>query len=865
MADPPPPPVDDAASSFAWYIARCEAGDPLDFEAWLAEHPEHQDELRNLHAAWQQDAPPEASFFHRRKSEESQDVATGPLAPGVKIGDFHLVKLLGRGGMGEVWEAKQASLDRRVALKLLLPGRGSDTAIEFFEREARAGGRLNHPGIIAVHASGKDRSLHWISMELVEDGCTLADFLDDTRAKGELAQNYYTQVADLIARIADAVGAAHEAGVIHRDLKPLNVLIGEDDAPKISDFGLARVVDEHSLSLTGDFAGTYFYMSPEQVMARRMGIDHRSDIFSLGVMMYELLTLARPFQGDTTHQIAEQIVMHDPPDPQKIRSKVPIELSVICGKALEKKPGDRYASMTELAADLRRHLNNEPILARPPSLVQRTVKWVRRNPAKSAAGTIAALALVAISLLWLQAEEQKQKALDAEGRAKLALTQVEKEKQATAAALGTAKAERKAALAAKEEAANQKDQAEQRAGELQQISDFQAGQLASVDAQAMGLTIRSLVLERARAAGQRAGRRPEVLANERVALEKLLGGADFTGIALSVLDKEIFARALKELEGFDNQSLMQAQMLQVVATALQKLGLLEQARKPQEQALEIQRRLLGDEHHLTLTSINYLCSLLYSQGKLTEAEPLARSALDASRRTLGDEHARTLTSINNLGNLLKAQGKLGEAEPLYREALRGSRRILGDEHQDTIIAINSLGMLLLSQRKPDEAEPFLRAALSGQRRLNGDEHHLTLLAMGNMGGLLYNQGKLVQAEKLFREALEGSRRVRGDAHPATLNLIGNLGSALKAQDKLEESESLYREALTKKRRTLGNGHPSTLASINNMSSLLRSQNKFNEAEELARELIGERPATDPWHIQGKKLLDAIATTRKKKG
>ena len=218
MADPPPPPpVDDAASSFAWYIARCEAGDPLDFEAWLAEHPEHQDELRNLHAAWQQDAPPEVSFFHRRKSKESQDVATGPLAPGVKIGDFHLVKLLGRGGMGEVWEAKQASLDRRVALKLLLPGRGSDTAIEFFEREARAGGRLNHPGIIAVHASGKDQSLHWISMELVEDGCTLADFLDDIRAKGELAQDYYTRVADITARIADAVGAAHEAGVIHRD------------------------------------------------------------------------------------------------------------------------------------------------------------------------------------------------------------------------------------------------------------------------------------------------------------------------------------------------------------------------------------------------------------------------------------------------------------------------------------------------------------------------------------------------------------------------------------------------------------------------------------------------------------------------
>ncbi|MFP6683058.1 MAG: serine/threonine-protein kinase, partial [Polyangiaceae bacterium] len=411
----PPPPNDSAASSFAWYVARREAGERVDFDAWIHEHPEHREELRVLHAAWQQDATLtlDHSFFHRQADPESGEVASGPLSPGQRIGEFQLVKPLGRGGMGEVWEAEQASLSRRIALKLLLPGRGGDRAIEFFEREARAGGRLSHPGIVAIHASGQDEGLHWIAMELVEGGCTLAHFLEDMRKLDELPDGYYPQVAGFVAEIADAVAAAHEAGVIHRDLKPLNVLIGEDDAPKVGDFGLARVVDELSLSMTGDFAGTYFYMSPEQVMARRMGIDYRSDIFSLGVMVYELLTLARPFQGDTTHQIAEQIVMHDPPDPRQIRSRVPAELAVICGKAMEKKPGDRYADMAELAADLRRHLNDEPILAKPPTMVQRTVKWLRRNPAKSVTGAIAAVALVAISLLWLRAEEATQTARDA--------------------------------------------------------------------------------------------------------------------------------------------------------------------------------------------------------------------------------------------------------------------------------------------------------------------------------------------------------------------------------------------------------------------------------------------------------------------
>ena len=274
-----------------------------------------------------QDPPASAESFFRREegSTRPTEVAAGAVkgayAPGRTIGEYQLVRRLGRGGMGEVWEAEQSSLGRRVALKLMLAGRVSEKSVDYFSREARAGGRVQHPGIVSVYGTGSDEGVHWIAMELVEGGATLADFVEEMRAESELPADYYPRVAEFIARVSDALEAAHAEGVIHRDIKPANVLVGPDDEPKVGDFGLARVVDEHSLSQTGDFAGTYYYMSPEQVMARRMGIDQRTDVFSLGVVLYELLALQRPFEGDTTHQIAEKIAYEDPADIRKLRNR----------------------------------------------------------------------------------------------------------------------------------------------------------------------------------------------------------------------------------------------------------------------------------------------------------------------------------------------------------------------------------------------------------------------------------------------------------------------------------------------------------------------------------------------------------------
>ncbi|HJP02835.1 MAG TPA: protein kinase, partial [Planctomycetota bacterium] len=391
---------------------------PAEVEALCAEHPDLAADLRDLFkahravgAAFPSTLDEGVPGLHRAARPSSAPAASGfRVEAGMTLGDFTLVRILGRGGMGEVWEAEQLSLSRRVALKLLLPERVDQKGLDFFAREARAGGRLSHPGIVAIHGTGEDEGLHWISMELVEEACDLRRSLDGIREEDELPADHYRCVAQFVAETADALETAHAAGVIHRDLKPGNILVTRDDRAKVLDFGLAKLVDEQSISEVGDVVGTYFYMSPEQVAARRAGLDHRTDIFSLGVVLYEMLTLVRPFEGDTTEQVAHKILVIDPPSAKEVRSKVPTDLAVICGKALEKDRDQRYGSMAELAADLRRHLANEPIMARPPTAVQRAVKWVRRNPTRSVAGTVAVAALVVISWLGLVAIENANEA-----------------------------------------------------------------------------------------------------------------------------------------------------------------------------------------------------------------------------------------------------------------------------------------------------------------------------------------------------------------------------------------------------------------------------------------------------------------------
>lgn len=373
------PEIAEAGEIFVDFVARRSAGEDLDFEHWVRQHSRHESSLRELYRGWPR--------FEREIGLRAPAPVLDPdarLAPGALLGDFRLIERLGQGGMGAVWRARQLSRERDVALKVILARRRTPRGISFFAREARAAQRIRHPGVVEVHEAGESDGLHWIAQELVPGRRTLADFLEDARSAARSEPAYYLEVARIFARIADALAAAHAQGVIHRDLKPKNVLLTPKGEPKLTDFGLARIVDEEALSKTGDFAGTFFYMSPEQVAARRIGIDHRTDVFSLGVVLYEALTLRRPFDAPTDYEVAEKILYEEPPDPQHIQAGVPVELAWICAKAMEKRRGDRFASMQEMRDELWRYVAEQPVLTRPMGLLRRARKRLLLRPVRSA-------------------------------------------------------------------------------------------------------------------------------------------------------------------------------------------------------------------------------------------------------------------------------------------------------------------------------------------------------------------------------------------------------------------------------------------------------------------------------------------------
>jgi len=391
-------PIQTALDEFrtAWFSER-----PLDPDTFCQSHPECGPELRQAIESFLIVAR-EFPQTYQENGKEGIGPTHGRLGKlPEKLGDFTILREIGWGGMGVVYEAEQRSPKRRVALKVLHAHRKLSTKeILRFKQEADAGARQSHPNIVAIYASGEDKGVHYIAQELVPEGFSLADRLEDEQKKeNRQPPEYYGEVARLVSQVADALQHAHDSGVIHRDIKPSNILITQDGSPKVTDFGLAKVEDALALSRTGEFAGTPYYMSPEQALARRIGIDKRTDIYSLGVTFYEMLTLERPYQGKTSHEIIKQIIFIDPRDPHKLNSQVPRDLSTICLKAIEKDPNHRYQSMNELADDLVRFLADELIQAKPANMVKKLWKRVRRNLALYALGCITLVALLSLGIL----------------------------------------------------------------------------------------------------------------------------------------------------------------------------------------------------------------------------------------------------------------------------------------------------------------------------------------------------------------------------------------------------------------------------------------------------------------------------------
>ncbi len=359
-----------------------------ELETWLqaqaGDDPELFSELKRLLAA-----KPAEGFI-----EPPTPASMAPLPPEVQgrtLGDFQLLSEIGRGGMGVVFRAWQRSVGRMVAVKLLPPSLTlTEQKIERFAREARAVGKLQHPGIASVYSIGFEHGLHYFAMELVE-GHNLAVELDLLRAKsrgqasssGSLpdtrAENYLRTVARIVRDAADALQFAHHHGIVHRDVKPANLLYDSQGRIKIVDFGLARDEALGTITKSGELAGTPHYMSPEQARAKRGAVDHRTDVYSLGVVMFELLTLKRPFEGRSSHEIVSAILLRDPPHVRSLNARVPRDLELICQTAMAKEPTARYADAAGLRDDLDRFLNHQSIAAQAPAPWERTWHWARRH------------------------------------------------------------------------------------------------------------------------------------------------------------------------------------------------------------------------------------------------------------------------------------------------------------------------------------------------------------------------------------------------------------------------------------------------------------------------------------------------------
>ena len=684
---------------------------------------------------------------------------------GTKIGRYKIIQEIGEGGFGVVYMAEQEEpVRRKVALKIIKLGMDTRQVIARFEAERQALALMEHSNIAAVlDAGATETGRPYFVMELVK-GVTITEYCEQHKLTTR-------ERLELLLPVCHAVQHAHQKGVIHRDLKPSNVLVTLHDSqpvPKVIDFGIAKATSQRLTEKTlftefRQFLGTPAYMSPDQADLSGLDVDTRTDIYSLGVLLYELLTGTTPFDPATLRQASYDEIRRiirevEPPKPSTrvqtlIAAGSPIaarqrsepaalprllrgDLDWIVMKAMEKDRTRRYATAKDLADDIERHLRYEPVAAGPPGAAYKCRKFVRRHRLGVLAGALVGVALLTGLSLATTGLIQANRA-----RTALELKRNEAEQARTIADEQRALAETSAR------------EAREQAARSATVSEFLQEMLSSVDpSKALGreVTVRYVLDETARKIdeGALAGQ-PEVEA----ALRTTLGE---TYAALGVYDAaEIHLRAAQALRS----------------------------------------RLLGDEHPDTLRSNRALAGLLRGKGQFVEAESLLRRTAETQRRVLGEQHPDTLTTLNELALALWGPGRFAEAETIHRRTLDIQRRVLGENHVDTVLSLGHVGAVCRAQRKFAEAEPLLRRALELSRRVFGEEHPRTADALSNLALLLEDEHDCAPAGALYRQTYDVDRRVLGADHPQTLLALNNLLRVLQFQKNTAEVRTLVAERL----------------------------------------------------------------------
>jgi tetratricopeptide (TPR) repeat protein len=780
------------------------------------------------------------TIVYRSAPRPAAPVPLPAMVPG-----YDLLGELGRGGMGVVYKACHLRLKRLVALKMLLAGAhaGAD-ALARFRREAEAAARLRHPNIVQVYEVGESDGRPFLALEFV-DGGSLKDCLGGAPQPARWS-------AELVEVLARAVHYAHTQGVMHRDLKPSNILLPpaveqpatRDEtrtqahgatgsamdrpspaAARITDFGLAKWLGDQAsrgdATRTGDILGTPSYMSPEQAEGRIAEIGPATDVYSLGSILYELLTGRPPFLADTPLKTLQQVATEEPVSPSQLQRQLPRDLVTVCLKCLHKDPGKRYATAGELADDLRRFLNGESVRARPVGAAGRAWRWARRNPvvAGLAAGLIvgAVGGLILVTGLYLHAREQATRAQQAERDALIAAAD---EKQAREIAQAR-EAETKAVL---------------------RFVDKQILAAARPKGQAGGLgrevTLRQAIEQAVAHVDKSFPTDPLIEARLRLSL-----GWSFwyLGEAKTASEQSQTALALyTQHRGPDHPDTLHS--MSCLAQSYSTLGRHEDALKLREEVLARQTAQLGPDHPDTLNSMGGLASTYADLGRLTDALKLREEVLARRTAQLGPDHPDTLSSMHNLAISSRELGRTQDALKLQEEVLARWMTSLGPDHPDTLRSMHNLANSYYGLGRYREAVKLHDEALARRTAQLGPDHPDTLSSMGNLAIGYSYLGQHAEALKLREETLARKKVKLGPDHPETLKAMHDVAMSFGKLDRHAEATPLFDEVLTRRKAMLGADHPETIRTMHNLALNYRALGRNQAAMKMEEAVVAARKA-----------------------
>jgi tetratricopeptide (TPR) repeat protein len=781
--------------------------------------------------------------------------ASAELEPPKRVGDYRILSVVGVGGMGVVYRAEQVSPRREVALKVIGAHAFSLEAVRRFEFEGQLLGRLKHPNIAQVYEAGTAAtptgSQPFLAMELV-DGLPLTDYA----TQQNLSIRHRLR---LLANTCRAVQHAHLKGVIHRDLKPANILIDEAGQPKVLDFGVAKLIDadttaDVSKTRAGQLVGTLAYMSPEQLAGNRDAVDVRADVYALGVILYELLAGCLPYdvRGKSVADALRLIDAGQPGSLSKFGRAFRGDLDTLVSTAMAHDPMRRYQSVGEFEEDILRHLRDEPIRARPPSISYQLSKFAKRHKAMFAATTIGLAAVLAAvgGVLWglVQAGRERD---EAQHQARIA------------EAINDFLNDDLLGLADPYRAPEPETTVNEALDRAAQLLDgrFQGeDRVRAAIAYTLGRTYRSL--------------------GEFPAAEKHLSAAR------STLERELTADAPAALAAADD-----------LAAVYRATARIEEAKTLATETLARSKRVLGEGHKQTLTCMDTLGQVLFDKGEfdaaaalfeealgllpdsslsdvlairlrsslagvykwrgdLDRAEPLDRAQVEICRKNLGDEHPTTAAAINNLATLLMRQTRFAEAKTLLEEAVRSSRVTLGDDHPDTLTFLGNLGTAQMNLKEYASAAEILEEVLDRSRTVIGDDHIETLTTAHALGVTYSYLKRHDDARVIFEALLPQCEAALGEDHPQTLMAMPYLALTYIKLERYADAEGLLERAIARHKATLGEDHPNTLMTINDLAKLYLATDRAAEAAPLYVQLL----ATDLTGHPNSEIVRAIFQT-----